>query len=43
MSEGQFQAFRRILGNDFRPLQDRNHRLIEATAKRTRGNDGGAD
>jgi len=43
MSDEQFQAFRRILGNDFRPLQDRNGRLIEATGKRTRGNDGGAD
>jgi carbonic anhydrase len=33
MSEEQFEAFRNILGNNFRPLQDRNGRSIEATAK----------
>lgn len=37
MSEAQFQTFRRILGNDFRPLQDRNGRPIGATAKGGRG------
>ncbi len=37
MSEEQFQAFQKILGNDFRPLQDRNGRPIGATAKGGRG------
>ncbi len=43
MSEEQFRAFRRILGNDFRPLQDRNGRPIGATAKSGRGEDWGHD
>ncbi len=30
-TEEQFQAFRRILGNDFRPLQDLNDRVVRAT------------
>lgn len=43
MSKEQFQAFRNILGNNFRPLQDRNDRRIEATAKRGRGEAYGHD
>jgi carbonic anhydrase len=43
MSEEQFQAFRKILGNDFRPLQDRNDRRIEATAKGGSGEAHGHD
>jgi carbonic anhydrase len=31
LSSAQFQAFRRILGNDFRPLQQRNGRVIRST------------
>lgn len=34
MSEQQFKAFRHILGNDFRPLQERNNRKVRATARR---------
>jgi carbonic anhydrase len=33
MSSVQFHAFEKILGNDFRPLQDRNGRTVRATAK----------
>lgn len=33
MSEQQFQEFRKILGNDFRPLQERNNREVRATVK----------
>jgi len=43
MSKEQFQAFRNILGNDFRPLQDRHDRRIEATAKGGRGEAYGHD
>jgi carbonic anhydrase len=32
ISSGQFKAFDKILGDDFRPLQDRNGRIIRATA-----------
>jgi carbonic anhydrase len=31
ITEEQFQAFRRILGNDFRPLQELNDRVVRAT------------
>jgi carbonic anhydrase len=31
MSTGQFDAFRSILGNDFRPTQDLNGRIVRAT------------
>ena len=31
LSEDQFEAFRHILGNDFRPLQKLNHRVVHAT------------
>jgi carbonic anhydrase len=31
ITEKQFQAFRRILGNDFRPLQELNDRVVRAT------------
>jgi len=34
LSPEQFEAFRRILGNDFRPLQDPNGRSIRATVRR---------
>ena len=37
MSEDQFQEFRHILGNDFRPLQERNDREVRATARRGKG------
>ena len=30
-SQAQFESFRRILGNDFRPLQDLNGRTVRAT------------
>jgi len=33
LSEDQFEAFRKILGNDFRPLQTRNVRVIKATPR----------
>lgn len=33
LSQKQFEAFRDILGNDFRPIQDRNNRAIRATPK----------
>jgi carbonic anhydrase len=33
MSAPQFKAFDQILGNDFRPLQDRNGRVVRATAR----------
>lgn len=33
MSPRQFQAFRNVLGNDFRPLQQRNGRVIRKTAR----------
>lgn len=32
MSRDQFQSFRQILGNDFRPLQDLNGRVVRVTA-----------
>jgi carbonic anhydrase len=31
MSVTQYEAFRGILGNNFRPLQDRNDRVITKT------------
>jgi carbonic anhydrase len=31
LSEDQFEAFRHILGNNFRPLQEANHRVVHAT------------
>jgi carbonic anhydrase len=31
LSADQFQAFRHVLGNDFRPLQKLNHRTVRAT------------
>jgi carbonic anhydrase len=34
MSQEQFEAFRRILGNDFRPIQELNGRTIRVTPKR---------
>ena len=33
LSPDQFEAFRTILGDDFRPLQKRNQRLVLATAR----------
>ena len=33
LSPEQFEAFRHVLGNDFRPLQERNGRVIHATVK----------
>jgi carbonic anhydrase len=33
LSPEQFEAFRTILGNDFRPLQKRNQRVVRATAR----------
>ena len=33
MSEAQFKAFDKILGDDFRPVQDRNGRAVRATAQ----------
>jgi carbonic anhydrase len=33
LSEEQFDAFRHILGNDFRPLQNLNHRVVHATVR----------
>jgi carbonic anhydrase len=33
MSEEQYQAFRGILGNDFRPTQELNGRMVRVTAK----------
>ncbi len=33
MSQAQFNAFRHILGNDFRPIQDRNNRIVRATSR----------
>ncbi len=34
LSPEQFEAFRTILGNDFRPLQKRNQRVVRATVRR---------
>lgn len=34
MSEEQFEAFNDIMGNNFRPLQERNDRVIRATTSR---------
>ena len=34
LSVEQFEAFRTILGNDFRPLQKRNERVVRATVRR---------
>lgn len=31
LSQAQFESFRRILGNDFRPLQDLNGRAVRTT------------
>ena len=31
LSQTQYQSFRRILGNDFRPLQELNRRTVRAT------------
>jgi carbonic anhydrase len=31
LSEDQFQAFRHVLGNNIRPLQSLNHRVVRAT------------
>jgi carbonic anhydrase len=31
LSSEQFEAFRTILGGDFRPLQERNKRVVRAT------------
>ena len=31
LSEEQFEAFRHVLGNNFRPLQKLNHRVARAT------------
>src|SRR5262249_20090486 len=39
LSEDQFEAFRHVLGNDFRPLQNLNHRVVRATVGR--GHEGG--
>jgi hypothetical protein len=36
MSNPQFHAFQNILGNDFRPLQNANHRAVYATPKAAR-------
>jgi carbonic anhydrase len=33
LSPDQFEAFRTILGNDFRPLQERNRRVVRATVR----------
>jgi carbonic anhydrase len=33
MSEEQFESFRKVLGNDFRPLQARNGRVVKATPR----------
>ena len=33
LSPEQFEAFRTILGNDFRPIQPRNHRVVRATLR----------
>ena len=37
MSAAQFKAFDKILGNDFGPLQDRNGRVVRATARGGKG------
>jgi len=34
-SQSQFESFRRILGNDFRPLQDLNGRTVRGTPKKS--------
>ena len=34
MSPEQFEAFRKILGNDFRPIQKQNNRVVRATVRR---------
>ncbi len=34
LSPEQFEAFRKILGNDFRPLQEKNERVVRATVRR---------
>ena len=43
ITEDQFQVFRRILGNDFRPLQDLNDRVVRATRDRRPGKKGDND
>ena len=40
LSEDQFEALRHILGNNFRPLQEANHRVVHATFPKDR-EDGG--
>ena len=37
MSRAQFQTFQNVLGNDFRPLQSVNGRVVHATAKGGKG------
>jgi carbonic anhydrase len=37
MSSTQYQAFQNILGNNFRPLQSVNERVVSATAKASKG------
>lgn len=39
LSEAQFKAFNGIMGNNFRPLQARNDRVIRATASRRADDD----
>ena len=43
MSKQQFKTFRDILGNDFRPLQERNNRVVRATAGHGEQDDHGDD
>jgi carbonic anhydrase len=38
LSKAQFKAFNRILGDNFRPLQERNGRIVRSTVGR--GDDG---
>jgi hypothetical protein len=33
LSEEQLESFRKVLGNDFRPLQTRNGRVVKATPR----------
>ncbi len=40
-SPQQFEAFRKILGNDFRPTQKLNDRVVRATLSRRNSDDGG--
>ena len=34
LSEAQFKAFNRVLGDNFRPLQERNGRIVRGTVGR---------